>query len=644
MSEKGHVVEDLNRLDAARRYLDLGWCVLPTRPGEKYPCLRAWKEYQDRLPTEAELATWFERWPDSELGVVTGPVSDLVVTDVDVGEHYAPVTVRVGVLLEAAPTELVARTPSGGAHLFHHHPGHPVSNAVGDGIDVRGDGGFVKLPLVPPDEPTQHDPEGRAWTHHGEPGPWSAALEPDEGGTSIEEGPEASPVSELWKGVGKDRRNDSCARLAGSLARRGVPEEEAVEMLSAWNLRNDPPLGQHPEDEEPAEVEIRRTVASIYRKEGERRERESEEGATPEIRLTRHTDYTRKYAIGGGTRWLVRDWIPEQGFGTVVGPPATYKTWLLYDLAYSVATGSDFLGQFPVEEQGPVIVFQLEDSNPDTARRFNLIEWFRRGWMVPPEQDGDGVLTAPLPLHPPIYHNEEFNVDLEPGTIDQICECVLEVEAKLAIFDPFFTLGDLDDYLAGAAKKLQPLKNRRQELDCGFLFGHHSKKNAEDVDSTERRRTWGSQFLDASKNFDWQVRKLDDARVGLKRYFKNAATIPEVEVSFNINDRPDRGPWAYGVEVQEKSPFGSPLQGGTDEALSEDALRRALYEFICANEGCNASQIQGAFDLRGKRVIRARDWLEEEGFIENREKPSGEHAWYPTGEPLLGTSLAQKGS
>ncbi|MBK7552191.1 MAG: bifunctional DNA primase/polymerase [Syntrophaceae bacterium] len=42
----------------------------------KEPVL-AWKEYQNRLPTEEEVTQWFTNDPDANIGIITGKVSNL---------------------------------------------------------------------------------------------------------------------------------------------------------------------------------------------------------------------------------------------------------------------------------------------------------------------------------------------------------------------------------------------------------------------------------------------------------------------------------------------------------------------------------------------------------------------------------------
>lgn len=141
----------MSSLDSALELWKRGLSVIPVprpQPGAekgqagdgKVPLI-AWKEYQDRRPTEDELRAWFAT--DQNLAIITGAVSGVVVVDVDSEDAHQLVVKRL------------PRTPwqtktSRGFHLFYRHPGRPVRNRarldLGSGrvaLDVRGDGGFV---------------------------------------------------------------------------------------------------------------------------------------------------------------------------------------------------------------------------------------------------------------------------------------------------------------------------------------------------------------------------------------------------------------------------------------------------------------------------------------------------------------------
>jgi len=142
-------------LPVALQLLSRGLSVIPVprpragvpvgQPGDgKVPAI-AWREFQSRLPTEAEVHRWFSREP-MNLAIVTGEVSNIVAVDAD-----DPAALRWS-------TRRLPYTPwqtktSRGYHLFYRHPGIRVANRARlkttDGtvaVDVRGDGGYVIAP------------------------------------------------------------------------------------------------------------------------------------------------------------------------------------------------------------------------------------------------------------------------------------------------------------------------------------------------------------------------------------------------------------------------------------------------------------------------------------------------------------------
>lgn len=104
----------------------------------------SWKPMQTQLPTSEDLRTWYMGVRARGLGMVTGELSGYVVIDVDLE--------GLPLMHELGWTPHVV-SPSGGAHLYLHHPGWSVqSNAsknkktLPPGFDVRGDGGYIMFP------------------------------------------------------------------------------------------------------------------------------------------------------------------------------------------------------------------------------------------------------------------------------------------------------------------------------------------------------------------------------------------------------------------------------------------------------------------------------------------------------------------
>jgi hypothetical protein len=108
------------------------------------------------------LHGWWRRWPDANVGVVTGPRSGVVVLDID-PRHGGDVSVdELTAAYGSLPPTAESRTGSGARHLYYAHPGTPVPNAVGiaPGFDLHGDGGYMVAP------PSRHaSGADYAWVH-----------------------------------------------------------------------------------------------------------------------------------------------------------------------------------------------------------------------------------------------------------------------------------------------------------------------------------------------------------------------------------------------------------------------------------------------------------------------------------------------
>ena len=241
---------------AARSYLARGWSVIPMEARAKRPLVR-WQEFQSRHALPDVISRWFQRWPEANVGIVTGAISRLVVMDVD-RQHGGLSSLA---LLEmehgSLPATVAALTGGGGRHYYFAHPGDVIHNRTGlaPGIDIRGDGGCVVAP------PSIHPSGGRyAWVPGCSPDDVQPANLPgwlrDLATTKSMQGHSRSHWRDLVQGgVAIGARNSTIASLAGHLLWHEVDPAVVTELLLAWNrVRCRPPLGDE---------EVLRTVASI---------------------------------------------------------------------------------------------------------------------------------------------------------------------------------------------------------------------------------------------------------------------------------------------------------------------------------------------------------------------------------------------
>ena len=146
--------------EAAQRYVARGFAVVPMHlaTGGRCSCMRPdcpspgkhprvrWQRFERQAPAAAQVASWWRRWPDASVGVITGTVSRLLVLDVDPrnggAETMAALEERGGALPAAPET----RTGGGGRHLWFALGAPLASGPLGPGVDVKADGGIVIAP------------------------------------------------------------------------------------------------------------------------------------------------------------------------------------------------------------------------------------------------------------------------------------------------------------------------------------------------------------------------------------------------------------------------------------------------------------------------------------------------------------------
>ncbi len=248
-----------DRQAAALAYAAAGWSLVPMAPRGKQPLL-SWLEFQQRRASDDEIRGWFRRWPEANIAVVTGEISNIVVLDID-PRHGGEASLA---LLEdeigPIPSTVEALTGGGGRHLYFAYPGRRVRNRAGlrPGIDLRGDGGIIIVP------PSVH-PSGKRYAWAGGHSPAEADPAPLPDRLLIEvtsRGSRQGHPASYWRdlvaeGVPEGQRNSTIASLAGHLLWHEVDPDVVSEMLLCWNrVRCRPPL---------PDEEVLRTVQSITR-------------------------------------------------------------------------------------------------------------------------------------------------------------------------------------------------------------------------------------------------------------------------------------------------------------------------------------------------------------------------------------------
>jgi len=170
------------RLIAARSYAARGWAVVPLHtptsagcscsrgarcptPG-KHPRLATWKAYQQTPPTAEEITEWFQRWPDANVGILTGVISQLAVLDVDARSGGLETLHELDARGLWMPDDNPLVATGGGG--LHHYVGldHALAKcAPFAGIELQADGALV---VAPPSQ--HHSRRPYIWLREPQPG------------------------------------------------------------------------------------------------------------------------------------------------------------------------------------------------------------------------------------------------------------------------------------------------------------------------------------------------------------------------------------------------------------------------------------------------------------------------------------------
>lgn len=146
-------------LEHALKYQSYGWHVFPVhtiRDG-KCSCGHADCENPGKHPmtrnglTDAsndieQIKAWWAKWPDANIGVVTGALSGIVVIDID--NHLEARGFLEKNEFPNTAMQRTGRAGGNGRHIIYKHPGVPIKSWSKKipGIDSRGEGGYFIAP------------------------------------------------------------------------------------------------------------------------------------------------------------------------------------------------------------------------------------------------------------------------------------------------------------------------------------------------------------------------------------------------------------------------------------------------------------------------------------------------------------------
>jgi hypothetical protein len=332
-------------IEAALEFLALGYAPIPFGESpegkNKLPLVR-WSLYVNKIPTEEEVMDMFKRHPNATgLGLITGRFYKLLVLDFDIQIDQID---KDKFPIPLTPMVISGR---GGLHAFFEPPIDqiiPSKTLIDKVLDIRCEPGLIIVP------PSLHHTQNRyTWINKLGETPLASVPEwlyPLLKNKNIK----STKTERIVEGVSEGSRNESATVIFGSLLNRYAPHEWeslAWPFARAWNSsNNNPPLEEN---------ELRKTFESIKKSESNKRNFDSDPAVPVEWpkAITFNEVLSRKFP---DEEWIIKSLIPENSLNAFSGPPATYKSYLLAEMAISCALGKSFLGKFECTQTSVMVV------------------------------------------------------------------------------------------------------------------------------------------------------------------------------------------------------------------------------------------------------------------------------------------------
>ena len=286
--------------------------------------------------------------------------------------------------------------------------------------------------------------------------------------------------------------------------------------------------------------------------------------------------------------WKINELIPSEGITILSAPPASYKTWLLLQMALDIAQGKPFLDHFETTP-GRVLIVDEENHQRIIQKRLK-------------------ALGAPDDL--PIYFlsQEEF-VATQDHMMKGIIEICNEHSIDTVFIDSLVRINRSDENvatkMAGVFRSLRTLCKSGRSL----VITHHERKDGASAPSSPQNRMRGSSDILAAVDCHLALsRGKDDA---FQLTLENTKSRDEVEIKpFEIRVRKD----------EDRTWFEYAGESSSGVKRKEEA-RAAILELLEENpSGMSKTQISELITkstaVGSKNIFSALKELIREGMVE----------------------------
>jgi hypothetical protein len=430
--------------EAALEYLDQLKTVIPLNG--KRAIVEGWAK-DDYKPTAEDVEKWFEKFGEhlTGIGLRTGYLDDIFVLDLEVEQDLSK--------LELSETGVRVKSGRDGIHYYFSDIGEDSWEFTSTSLkkygiegDVKGNRQYIVAP------PSIHPDTGKEYE-------WVEPL----GSSELQPAPDwlieilsrTNANKEKWEGVlaepvKQGNRHNTAVHYAGKLLAH-IPEKDWQDVvytsLASWNdTMCDPPLPSS---------ELNSIYSSLCTKQKAQRQKKND----GEFRVSMEPPLSVSELLlmpeSERPTFLVESLIPENGITAIAGHPGCGKSWLMLELAKSVATGQKFLNEFETKQTKALVVDE-ESGKWEMRRRLELLGY-----------------TNELDIY--FCCQREFKLD-KRDSVSRLIEICQENEIGLIILDPFAALHSGVENNAEEMQEVMSAMQRFNEVGVTVVFIHHHRK------------------------------------------------------------------------------------------------------------------------------------------------------------------------
>lgn len=542
---------------------------------------------------------WWTRWPNANIGIATGSLSGgLTVIDLDVKEEKG-IDGRLTLHMwemdhEKLPGDTwLSITGSGGYHLFYRdESGTKSTRAIMEGIDIRGEGGYIVAP------PSLHL-NGRRYEWEQAPDEFKLA----EANAAVYELLTWAPGNwdkkgfKLQEQIPEGQRTESLVKLVCSQQAKGLSDEAIRAAVRAENeAKCIPPL---------TDQELEKEVFPVLRR--------YEKGTAP---YNSKTGSFRPIVKRGPVNlvsmdlvqekdpeWLVTDYIPKGQITVLAGDGGSGKTTVWCAIAAAVSNGSQcflnpnetenpFTGKY--KEPGKVLFFSSEDS----------AEYTLKGRLRRSGAKLENVLS--LDLADDRFPEIKFNAPLLETLIE-------EHRPELTIFDPLqsYVPPDIQMGQRNAMRAcLNPLIGLGEKYGTTFLIIVHTNKQA---------GLWGRKRIADSADI-WDIARsvliAGEANDGLRYISQEKSNYGPL--SQTVLFRLDSGMVEFeGYTDKKDKDYVTAATAATYQAPAREDAKAFILDYLKdgEKETADLDGMMKAQGVSGETLKRAKAELKKDGLI-----------------------------